>query len=40
MAMDNIVKFSDVEKVVFELRGQKVILDSEVAKLYGVETMR
>lgn len=40
MAMDNIVKFSDVEKAVFELRGQKVILDSEVAKLYGVETMR
>ena len=36
----NIVKFSDVEKAVFELRGQKVILDSEVAKLYGVETMR
>ena len=34
------VKFSDVEKAVFELRGQKVILDSEVAKLYGVETMR
>ena len=36
----DIVKFSDVEKAVFELRGQKVILDSEVAKLYGVETMR
>ena len=36
----NIVKFSDVEKAVFELRGQKVMLDSEVAKLYGVETMR
>lgn len=36
----DMVKFSDVEKAVFELRGQKVILDSEVAKLYGVETMR
>ena len=34
------VRFSDVEKAVFELRGQKVILDSEVANLYGVETMR
>lgn len=38
--MADIVKFNDVENVVFDLRGQHVILDSEVAKLYGVETMR
>lgn len=34
------VKFSDVEKAVFELRGQQVILDADVASLYGVETKR
>lgn len=38
--MTDIVKFNDVENAVFDLRGQHVILDSEVAKLYGVETMR
>lgn len=38
--MNDIMKFSNVEKAAFELRGQKVILDSEVARLYGVETMR
>lgn len=36
----DIVTFSEVEKAVFELREQKVILDSDVAKLYNVETMR
>ena len=40
IVMGDIVKFSDVEDAIFELRGQKVILDSEVARLYGVETMR
>jgi hypothetical protein len=34
------VKFSQVEEKIFTLRGQKVILDSDVASLYGVETMR
>lgn len=38
--MENIVKFNNVENVVVVLRGQQVILDSDVAKLYGVETMR
>ncbi len=38
--MNDIVKFSDVENAIFQLRGQNVILDSDVAKLYGVETMR
>ena len=36
----DIVTFSEVEKAVFELREQKVILDSDVAKLYNVKTMR
>ena len=36
----NIVKFSDVEKTVVAVRGQQVILDSDVAVLYGVETKR
>jgi len=30
----------DIEKKIIDLRGQKVILDSDVAKLYGVETKR
>jgi len=32
------VKFEDVEEKIIELKGQNVILDSDVAKLYGVET--
>ena len=27
-----------VEKMIFEIRGQRVILDSDQAELYGVET--
>ena len=38
--MENIVNFKDVEKALLEIRGQKVILDSDVARLYGVETKR
>jgi len=38
--MENIVNFKDVEKVLLEIRGQRVILDSDVARLYGVNTMR
>ena len=38
--MENIVNFKDVETVLLELRGQRVILDSDVARLYGVNTMR
>lgn len=34
----NIVKFNEVEEVIIVLRGQNVLLDSDVAKLYGVET--
>lgn len=37
---DAIVKFDFVESKIIELRGQKVILDRDVAEIYGVETMR
>lgn len=36
--MSNIVKFDNVENRVLEIRGTKVILDSDLAELYGVET--
>jgi hypothetical protein len=36
----NIVKFEAVEQKILDVRGQKVILDSDVAELYGVETKR
>ena len=34
----NIVKFGDVEEKIIAIRGKSVILDSDVALLYGVET--
>jgi phage regulator Rha-like protein len=36
--MDDIVKFNSVENKIITIRGQQVILDSDVAELYGVET--
>lgn len=36
--MFDIVKFNSVEEFIIELRGEKVILDNNVATLYGVET--
>ena len=36
--MSDIVKFNSVEEYIIELRGEKVILDKNVATLYGVET--
>jgi hypothetical protein len=36
--MNTTVKFSDVDGKIVTLRDQKVILDSDVAALYGVET--
>lgn len=33
-----IVRFENIESSIIELRGEKVILDSDVAELYGVET--
>jgi phage regulator Rha-like protein len=36
--MEEIVKLKQVEEKIITLRGQRVILDSDVAELYGVET--
>ena len=38
--MMEIVKFNAVEEKIISLRGIPVILDSDVAELYGVETKR
>ena len=35
-----VVKFNAIEERIITLRGEKVLLDSDVAELYGVETMR
>ncbi len=34
----NTVTFAEVESKIIEIRGQQVIIDSDVAELYGVET--
>ncbi|MDR2755683.1 MAG: ORF6N domain-containing protein, partial [Planctomycetaceae bacterium] len=34
------MKFKQVEDKIITIRDQSVILDSDVAELYGVETMR
>ena len=36
--MSEIVKFEDLKDRIIELRGQKVLLDADVAQIYGVET--
>ncbi len=36
--MSEIVKFEDLQDSIIELRGQKVLLDADVAQIYGVET--
>ncbi|MCQ2312528.1 MAG: ORF6N domain-containing protein [Paludibacteraceae bacterium] len=38
--MNEIVKYEQVKDQILTLRGQQVILDCDVAKLYGVETKR
>ena len=38
--MDEIIKIDDVQNLVIKLRGQDVLLDRDVATLYGVETKR
>ena len=38
--MEGIIKFNLTEEYIIDLRGEKVILDSDVATLYGMETMR
>ncbi|MDR1182645.1 MAG: ORF6N domain-containing protein [Bacteroidales bacterium] len=36
--MREVIKFSEVEEKILTLRDKKVIIDSDVAELYGVET--
>jgi prophage antirepressor-like protein len=36
--MSEIVKFEDLQDRIIELKGQKVLLDADVAQIYGVET--
>ena len=38
--MTDIVKFESLKKLIIEIRGQSVLLDSDVAQIYGVETKR
>jgi len=38
--MGEIVKFEEIEDLIVEIYGQKVLLDRDVASLYGVETKR
>ncbi len=38
--MSDIVKFENVRDRLIEIRGQKVLLDADVAEIYGVETKR
>ena len=38
--MSEIIKYEDVEKRVVIIQGQQVLLDKDVAELYGVETKR
>ncbi len=33
-----IIKIEKIEELIIDIRGEKVILDSDVAKIYGVET--
>ncbi|MCK4563060.1 MAG: ORF6N domain-containing protein [Verrucomicrobia bacterium] len=36
----NVVRVEDIQDILVELRGQQVLIDADVAKLYGVETKR
>ncbi|HEY4696978.1 MAG TPA: ORF6N domain-containing protein [Gallionella sp.] len=38
--MSDIVKIENLKKLIIEIKGQSVLLDSDVAKIYGVETKR
>lgn len=38
MAKKSIVKFDQISDMIIEMRGKKVIIDADVAALYGVET--
>jgi hypothetical protein len=36
--MNQIVKFETVQDKIIDIRGEKVIMDSDAAVLYGIET--
>lgn len=36
--MSDIVKIENLKELIIEIRGQRVLLDSDVAGIYGVET--
>lgn len=37
--MDNaILNLTQIEKLIYTIRGQRVMLDADLAKMYGVET--
>jgi phage regulator Rha-like protein len=38
--MGEIIAFENIEDLIIEIRGQKVLIDRDVASLYGVETKR
>ena len=38
--LSDIIKYNEVEEKVISVRGQDVIIDNDVARLYGVETKR
>lgn len=38
--MNSIIKFEDLQSRIVEIRGERVLLDSDVAEIYGVETKR
>ncbi len=38
--MGKIIKYKNIESKIIELRGQKVLLDFDIAEIYGVETKR
>ena len=36
--MSNIIKLENIQELILEIRGQKIIIDSDVAEVYTVET--
>ena len=38
--MKDIIKLDDIKDLILEIRGQRVLLDVDVARIYGVETKR
>jgi hypothetical protein len=38
--MDEIVEIENIAKLIYQIRGKKVMLDRDLANLYDVETKR